>query len=76
MMKNNYMNPKINKSFILGRGFNLKTNSIKNRISCSTSKKNKSKKKDLPIEHQKFLKSLINKTNYGKGFKIVKISIP
>jgi hypothetical protein len=69
MIKNNYTNPKINKSFILGRGFNLKTNSIKNKISCTTTKKNKSKKKDLPMEHQMFLKSLINKTNYGKGFK-------
>ncbi len=66
MIKNNYTNPKINKSFILGRGFNLK-----NRISCTTTKKNKSKKKDLPMDQQMFLKSLINKTNYGKGFKKV-----
>jgi hypothetical protein len=28
MIKKNDTNPKINKSFILGRGFNLKTNSI------------------------------------------------
>jgi hypothetical protein len=66
MIKNNYTNPKLNKTFILGRGFNLKTNSIKNKISYTASKKNKNKNKDLRIEHQIFLKSLINKTNYGK----------
>jgi hypothetical protein len=66
MIKNNYTNPKLNKTFKLGRGFNLKTNSIKNKISYTASKKNKNKKKDLRIEHQIFLKSLINKTNYGK----------
>jgi hypothetical protein len=73
MIRNNYTNPKINRSFILGRGFNFKTNSLKSRISYnnSTSKKNKNKNKDISIENQKFLKSLINKTKYGKGFKKV-----
>ncbi len=73
MIRNNYTNPKINKSFILGRGFNFKTNSLKSKISYnnSTSKKNKNKNKDISIESQKFLNSLINKTKYGKGFKIV-----
>ena len=71
MIKTNYNNPKLNKNFILGRGFNLKTNPIKTKISCTTLKKNKNKTKDLPIEQQMFLKSLINKTNYGKRFKKV-----
>ena len=71
MIKTNYNNPKLNKTFILGRGFNLKTKPIKTKTGCTTSKKNKNKKKDLPIEQQMFLKSLINKTNYGKGFKKV-----
>jgi hypothetical protein len=73
MIRNNYTNPKINRSFILGRGFNFKTNSLKSKISYnnSTSKKNKNENKDISIENQKFLNSLINKTKYGKGFKIV-----
>jgi hypothetical protein len=43
MIKNNYLNPKLNKSFILCRDFNLKTNPIKNKISFTNSKKNKNK---------------------------------
>jgi hypothetical protein len=47
----------------------LKTNSIKNKISSTTPKKNKNKKKDLQTKRQMFLNSLINKTNYEKGFE-------
>jgi hypothetical protein len=60
MIKKFNFNPKLNKTFILGRGLN---NSIKENIKIT----NKNKINTLPLEHQMFLKSLINKT--GKGFK-------
>jgi hypothetical protein len=58
----NLNNNKINrKTFILGRGLNL----LKNDKIINNN--NKKKINTLPLEHQMFLKSLINKT--GKGFK-------
>ena len=75
MIKNNYINPKLNKTFILGRGLidieNKKSYiPVENKqLTKGSSKKNM--KKDLSLEHQKFLKSLINKTKCGKGFKKV-----
>lgn len=64
-------NPKLNKTFILGRGLNI---SNTDKPIVETINLNKKKLIDqskasisLPLEHQKFLKSLINKT--GKGFK-------
>ena len=76
MIKNNSNNPKLNKTFILGRG--LLSNDIGNKkkyIPVATKKatkgSSKKNKKTLSTEHQLFLKSLINKTNYGKGFKKV-----
>lgn len=79
MIKNNYINPKLNKTFILGRGLidienkksyipveNEKLTKGSSKRSCK-----KNTKKDLSLEHQKFLKSLINKTKCGKGFKKV-----
>lgn len=72
MIKNNYFNPKLNKTFILGRGLIDRVNK-KNRENkkCTKGSSKKNTKKDLPLEHQKFLKSLINKTKCGKGFKKV-----
>lgn len=72
MIKNNYINPKLNKTFILGRGLIDRVNkkSHENK-KCTKGSSKKNTKKDLPLEHQKFLKSLINKTKCGKGFKKV-----
>lgn len=75
MIKNNYFNPKLNKTFILGRGLIDRENkksyiAVENKKFTKRSSK-KNTKKDLPLEHQKFLKSLINKTKCGKGFKKV-----
>jgi hypothetical protein len=68
MIKNNYLNLKLNKSFILDRDFNLKTNPIKNKISYTISKKNKIKVSKF---NKRYFWSLINKANYEKGFKKV-----
>jgi hypothetical protein len=75
MIKNNYINPKLNKTFILGRGLidreNKKSHVLVENKKCTKGSSKKNTKKDLPLEHQKFLKSLINKTKCGKGFKKV-----
>ena len=61
MIKTINLNPKLNKTFVLGKGIS--------NYSIAQYKKHSNKKKTniLPLEHQMFLKSLINKT--GKGFK-------
>ena len=69
MIKNNSNNPKLNKTFILGRG--LISNDIENKnkyIPVKTKKKPyKKNSKTLSTEQQMFLNTLINKK--GKGFK-------
>jgi hypothetical protein len=67
MIKINNKNSKLNRNFILGRGFSAisKKNTSPAKSPATTPVTTKKKKLNtLTTEHQKFMKSLI-----GKGFK-------
>jgi len=71
MLVLNHLKPNNNK-FILGKGFSSTRptgQAKRDKLSDKPPTKRYNGLKDLPVEQQMFLKSLIQKVKYGQGFK-------